>query len=117
MDRHSQHNFPDPRDAELWDLISITEALWKKGEVEREAYIGEVYVPLTIEEMIANFMSKLKELSARDRSETTKMLKFEKRAEAEEDEDIKAEVSTLLHKVSDVNIVTKSDVLVFKGKI
>ena len=114
MDRHSQHNFPNPRDAELWDSLGITEALWKKGEAE-EAEIGEVYIPLTVEEIVVNFMIKLKELSTRDRTKKAKMHKFQKRVEAEEDEDIKAEVLSLLRKVTDTNLVTKSDVLVFKG--
>ena len=45
------------------------------------------------------------------------MQKFQKRVEAEEDEDIKAEVSNLLREVSDTNLVTKSEILVYKGKI
>ena len=104
------------RDAELWDSLGITEALWKKGESE-EADIGEVYVPLTIEELAINFMTRLKGLSAQDMAEIAKMHKFQKRVEAEEDEDIKAQVLALLQNVTDTNHVTKSDVLVFKGKI
>ena len=38
--QHSQHQFPDPRDAELWDAKGIIEALWKMGE-EEEAVAPE----------------------------------------------------------------------------
>ena len=95
MDRHSQHNLPDPCDAELWDSLGITEALWKKGESE-EADIGDVYVPLTVEEIVVNFMTQLKVMSAQDRAETAKLHKFQKIVETEEDEDIKAKVLSLL---------------------
>ena len=88
----------------------------KKGEL-KEAEIGEVYVPLTIEETVVNFMAKMKELSTWDRVQSAKIHKFHKRVEAEEDEDIKAEVLSLLQKVTDTNLVTKGGVLVFKGKI
>ena len=87
------------------------------GEAEGVAAIGEFYVPLTIKDMITNLMSKLKELVDRDRIETAKILKFEKHVAAEEDEDIQAKVKSLLQKVSDLNVVTKSDVMVYKGKI
>ena len=44
-------------------------------------------------------------------------MKFEKRVASKDDEDILAEVQGLLQKVTDVNTVTKADVLVFKGKV
>ena len=94
--QHSQHQFPDPRDAELWDARGITEALWKMGEEEEAVAPDNVYIPLTVSEMVANLMTKLKELTARDRTESAKIIKFKKRIESEDDEDILAEVKGLL---------------------
>ena len=67
--------------------------------------------------MVANLMTKLKELTARDRTESAKIIKFKKRIETEDDKDILAEVKGLLQKVSDINTVNKADVLVFKGRL
>ena len=66
------------------------------GEAEGAAEIGDVYVPLPIKEMVENLISKLKDLSDRDRIEFAKILKFEKRVASEDDEDILAEVQGLL---------------------
>ena len=33
--QHSQHQFSDPRDAELWDSLGITEALWKMAKQKK----------------------------------------------------------------------------------
>ena len=84
---------------------------------EEAAKPDNVYLPLTVKELVANMMSKLKDLSARDRTESAKIIKFEKRVASEDDEDILAEVKGLLQKVSDINNVTKADISVFKGKI
>ena len=62
-------------------------------------------------------MLKLKDLSDRDRIESAKILKFEKLVAYEDDTYILAEVQGLLQKVMDVNTITKSDILVYKGKI
>ena len=72
--QHSQHQFPDPRDAELWDALGITKALWKMGEAEEAVEPDNVYVPLTVKEMVANLMSNLKDLSDRDRTESAKII-------------------------------------------
>ena len=115
--QHSQHQFPDPRDLEMWDSLGITETLWKIGEAEGDVETGDVYIPLTVSELVENLMSKLKELCNRDRTESAKIVKYEKRIASEDDEDILAGVQSLLKKITDANDVTKGDILVFKGKI
>ena len=34
QDEQSQHQFPDPRENDLWDSIALYEAIWKQGEAE-----------------------------------------------------------------------------------
>ena len=68
--------------------LGITEALWKKGLSEDDE-IGNVYVPLTVEELSANFLTKLKDLSEKDSVESKKIHSFQKRAETEPDEEFK----------------------------
>src|SRR4051812_27596189 len=29
---HSHHDFPDPREGELWDTMRLHQAIWKKAE-------------------------------------------------------------------------------------
>lgn len=118
MDCQSQHDFLDPQENELWDSKGITEALWKKGEAVDEAVdLGEVSLPPIVEAMIPNLMPRLKDLCARDRVESAKVHKFQKRAEEETDEDFKAQALSMLQSITEDNNVTRSDVIIFKSKI
>ena len=79
QDRQSAHQFPDPREGELWDHLGITEAIWKKCEAEDpEALdLGDVYISSTSESMITTTMiSQLKDLHSRDRPEQVKIHKY-----------------------------------------
>src|SRR3954462_188251 len=88
VDRHSEAQFSDPREEELWDQLGITEALWEKCAVEvpEAGYIGDVYISSSIEGMIPTMISQLKELHSRDRAELKKIHNYQKRAESEPDE-------------------------------
>src|ERR1041385_6090006 len=67
--------------------------------------------------MIETLYNQLRDLHARDRSETAKILKFKKKADAESDEDFKVEAEDASKKIADVNEKTKQNIQVFKDKI
>ena len=62
-------------------------------------------------------ISQLKDLHSRDRAETEKIHNYQKRAEAESDEEFKQHALKLLQKVTGVNTTTKDNTKIFKGKI
>ena len=115
----SHHQFPDPREGELWDSISIHQAVWKKAEAENPDVvdIGEVYIPPTVSAMIANLYNKLRDLHSRDKAESAKILNFKKKAEEESDEDFKAGAEASWQKIDAVNLGTKGNVNVYHGRI
>src|SRR3954468_17005827 len=110
-DRHSEHQFPDSREGELWDQLGITEALWEKCAAEDPDTfdIGEVYISRSIEAMITTMISQLKDFHSRDRAEMKKIHNYQKRAESEPDEEFKQHVLKLLQQVTDVNSTTKNN--------
>src|ERR1041385_7654921 len=118
-DRHSDQQFPDPREGELWDQLGITEALWEKCVAEEPEVVdlGEVYISSSIEAMISTMISQLKDLHSRDKSEVTKIHNYQKRAETEPDEEFKQHALKLLQQVTDVNTTTKDNIKIFRGKI
>src|ERR1041385_3446320 len=90
-DRHSEHQFPNPREGELWDQLGITEALWKKCAAEEPEVVdlGEVYISSSIEAMITTMISQLKDQHSRDRAEVSKIHNYQKHAETKPDEEFK----------------------------
>src|SRR3954470_19365275 len=87
-DEHSHHDFPDPREGELWDSIAIHQAVWKKAEAKdpKVVDIGEVFIPPTVSAMIESLYNQLRDLHAPYRTATAKVLKFKKKADDESDE-------------------------------
>src|ERR1041385_6538086 len=118
-DRHSEHQFSDPRGGELWDQLGITEALWEKcaAEVPEAVDLGEVYISSSIEAMITTMISQLKDQHSRDRSEVAKIHNYQERAETEHDEEFKQHALKLLQQVTDVNTTTKNNIKIFRGKV
>src|SRR4051812_20144878 len=90
---HSHQNFPDQREGELWDCISLHQVFCKLAEaIDPEAVdVGDIYISPTLTAMIENLYNQLRDLHARDRAESAKVLKFKKKADEESDEDFKAE--------------------------
>ena len=99
--------------------MSLHQAIWKKAEaIDPNAVdIGSVYIPPIVTAMIENLYNQLRDLHARDRAETTKILKFKKKANEESDEDFKAEAEASWKKIDDVNFNTKQNIPVYQGKI
>ena len=106
---HSHHDFPDPREGELWDTMRLHQAIWKKAEaIDPDSIdIGNMYIPPAVTAMIKTLYNQLRDLHARDRVETEKILKLKKKASEESDEDFKAEVESTWKKIEDVNFNTK----------
>src|SRR3954465_116428 len=79
-DRQSDHQFPDPREGELWDQLGITEALWEKcvAEDPDAVNLGEAYISRSMEAMIGTMISQLKDLHSRDRAEMKKIHNYQK---------------------------------------
>src|SRR3954470_8454672 len=90
---HSHHEFPDSREGDLWDSLSLHQAFLKLAEaIDPETIDNEsIYIPPAVSTMIENLYKQLRDLHARDRAETAKMLKFQKKATAESHKDFKAE--------------------------
>ena len=105
MDQGSAHDFHDPKEDELWDALGITEALWKRAASATEAIAGE-FIPSSIEEKSAEWMTKLRELQEKDRKESLKITSFREKVEAETDEDFTAQISAHLDKLITENNVT-----------
>src|ERR1041385_4662387 len=116
---HSEHNFPDAREGELWDCLSLNQAFCQLAEaVDPKAVdVGNIYISPTLSGMIETLYNQLRDLHARDRSETAKILKFTKKADAESDEDFKIEAIAASKKIADVNEKTKRNIQVYQGKI
>src|SRR3954470_22880633 len=115
----SHHEFPDPREGELWDTMRLHEAIWQKAEAIDPATvdIGQVYIPPSVTAMIETLYNQLRDLHNRDRSETAKILKFEKKASDESDEDFKAEAEVAWKWIDDINAYTKKNIVVYQGRI
>src|SRR3954470_20162968 len=118
-DRHSEHQFPDPREGELWDQLGITEAHWETCAAEdpEAVDLGEVYISSSIEAMITTMISQLKDLHSRERAEIKKIHNYQKRAKSEPDEEFKQHALKLLQQVTDVNSTTKDNIKIFKGEV
>ena len=67
--------------------------------------------------MIETLYNQLRDLHARDRAETARILKFKKKASEESDEDFKAEAEAAWKKIEDVNFNTKQNIPVYHGRI
>ena len=115
----SHHEFPDPREGELWDTIHLHELIWRQAEavVPASVDIGSTYISPSVSAMIETLYNQLRDLHSRDRSETAKILKFQKRADDETDEDFKAEAEAAWKKIEAVTVLTKKNITVFQGRI
>ena len=53
---HSHHNFPDPREGELWDCISLHQVFFKLAEAidPKAVDVGDIYISPTLTAMIEN---------------------------------------------------------------
>lgn len=73
--------------------MSLNQAFCQLAEaVDPKAVdVGNVYISPTLSAMIETLYNQLRDLHARDRSESAKILKFKKKADAESDEDFKNE--------------------------
>ena len=67
--------------------------------------------------MIETLFNQLRDLHSRDRSETAKIQKFQKKASDESDEDFKAEAEAAWKKIESVNALTKKNISVYQGRI
>ena len=76
-----------------------------------------MYIPPAVTAMIETLYNQLRDLHARDRAETTKILKFKKKASEESDEDFKAIAEAAWKKIEDVNFNTKQNIPVYQGRI
>ena len=74
----SHHEFPDPREGELWDTMHLHELIWRQAEAidPKTVDIGTTYIPPSIFAMIETLYNQLRDLHSRDRSESAKILKF-----------------------------------------
>src|ERR1044072_5035713 len=102
---HSQHEFPDPREGELWDTMRLHQAIWQRAEAidPNSMDIGNMYIPPAVSAMIETLYNQMRDLHSRDMDETAKILKFKKKAKKESDEDFKAEVEAAWKKIDSVN--------------
>src|SRR4051812_1111022 len=76
-----------------------------------------MYIPSFVSAMIQNLYNRLRDVHARDRAETTEILKFKKKANEEFDEDSKAEAEAAWKKIEDVNFDTKQNIPMYQGRI
>ena len=58
---HSHHDFPDPREGELWDTMRLHEVIWRQAEAIHPATveIGSIYIPPSISAMIETLFNQL----------------------------------------------------------
>src|SRR4051812_48084452 len=115
----SHHDFPDPREGELWDTMTLHEVIWRQAEAIDPASvdIGSIYIPPSVSAMIETLFNQLRDLHCRDRSEMAKIEKFQKKASDESDEDFKLEAENAWKKIKTVNDTTKQNITIFQGKI
>ena len=116
---HSHHEFPDPREGELWDTMRLHEVIWQKAKAidPNSMNVGTIYISPSVTAMIETLYNQFRDLHRRDRSETAKILKFKKKASDESDEDFKAEAEAAWKKIDSVNTLTKKNISVFQGRI
>src|SRR4051812_28114120 len=79
--------------------------------------IGTVYISPSLSALIETLYNQLRDLHARDRTETTKIHKFQKKSSEESDEDFKAEAELAWKKIEGINAYTKKNIIVYQGRI
>src|SRR3954468_135772 len=115
----SHHEFPDPREGELWDAMCLHEVIWRQAEAVDPATvdIGSTCIPPSVSAMIENMYNQLRDLHCRDRSEIAKIQNFQKKASDESDEDFKVQAENTWKKIKSVNDTTKQNITIFQGRI